>query len=576
MKKEFLRDFINKLPENCLFDKGKIGCGGTSLAIECEDPFVIAVPFISLVENKVSQYPNKRREEPILGVTGDTKVSAIKAYLNAVKSPKFIVTYDSLGKLTKCLNSASFRLLVDEYHLLFGQYSFRSDAVNTVFENYKKYKSFCFMTATPLDDEFVLEELKGIPIVRQEWPDVINTKVQTVKCLNIKATTVKLVKAFLDGELEGNAYLFVNSVDFIKQIISAAGLTSKNTRVIYSKNNKKQLSIENSSVDTKPKKINFLTSTVFEGTDIYDPDGRIVVISDPSKCQTLLDISTSIQQIAGRIRNSKYIGNITHLYSTTRYTELTYEEFLEESRKTEEESKRLIQKINDSDKEVRDLIAEKADMSDKYIKKNKENSTFSFDSNLVKVDLYNYKVVSKTYSVRVELSDTYKENGFDVNSLEDGEIKFDFNKTKEPSFKDIVKQVKSELEKTPRDGQPIYDAAIVKYPFLKEAIEKLGFEKIESLKYCQKEIKDKLLLLTDKSIPNKIAYKLNKIIQVGSFYSKAELKKMIQNIYDSLEISDSAKAKDIEKYYNVKPKQKQINGEAINGYLVVSKQFIFK
>ena len=32
MKKEFLRDFIKKLPENCLFDKGKIGCGGTSLA----------------------------------------------------------------------------------------------------------------------------------------------------------------------------------------------------------------------------------------------------------------------------------------------------------------------------------------------------------------------------------------------------------------------------------------------------------------------------------------------------------------------------------------------------------------
>ena len=87
-----------------------------------------------------------------------------------------------------------------------------------------------------------------------------------------------------------------------------------------------------------------------------------------------------------------------------------YEEFLEESRKTEEESKRLIQKINDSDKEVRDFIVENTNMSDKYIKINKENSTFSFDSNLVKVDLYNYKVVSKTYSVRVNLADSYKEN----------------------------------------------------------------------------------------------------------------------------------------------------------------------
>lgn len=570
--KKYLKDVRKSLPENCLFDKGKIGCGGTSLAIECEDPFVIAVPFISLVENKVSQYPNKRREEPILGVTGDTKVSAIKAYLNAVKSPKFIVTYDSLGKLTKCLNSASFRLLVDEYHLLFGQYSFRSDAVNTVFENYKKYKSFCFMTATPLDDEFVLEELKGIPIVRQEWPDVINTKVQTVKCLNIKATTVKLVKAFLNGELEGNAYLFVNSVDFIKQIISAAGLTSKNTRVIYSKNNKKQLSIENSSVDTKPKKINFLTSTVFEGTDIYDPDGRIIIISDPSKCQTLLDISTSIQQIAGRIRNSKYIGNITHLYSTTRYTELTYEEFLEESRKTEEESKRLIQKINDSDKEVRDLIAEKADMSDKYIKKNKENSTFSFDSNLVKVDLYNYKVVSKTYSVRVELSDTYKENGFEVNSLDDGEIKFDFNKTKELTFRETIKQVRKELETTPREGQPIYDAAIIKYPFLKEAIEKLGFERMATLEYSKKRIQDELLVKSDKTLGNKIAFKLKKFVSIGQFYTKPKLKEAIQKIYNDLDLNQTAKAKDIEKYYKVRECER--NG--IKGLLIINCLFIFK
>ena len=34
-----------ELPKNCLFNKGKIGCGGTSLAIESDMPYVIAVPF---------------------------------------------------------------------------------------------------------------------------------------------------------------------------------------------------------------------------------------------------------------------------------------------------------------------------------------------------------------------------------------------------------------------------------------------------------------------------------------------------------------------------------------------------
>jgi len=49
---------ITSLPSNCIFDKGKVGCGGTTLAIESNKPYVIAVPFISLIENKVSQHSN--------------------------------------------------------------------------------------------------------------------------------------------------------------------------------------------------------------------------------------------------------------------------------------------------------------------------------------------------------------------------------------------------------------------------------------------------------------------------------------------------------------------------------------
>lgn len=51
--KTYLNNLINELPTNCLFDKGKVGCGGTSMAIECNKPYVICVPFTSLVENKL-------------------------------------------------------------------------------------------------------------------------------------------------------------------------------------------------------------------------------------------------------------------------------------------------------------------------------------------------------------------------------------------------------------------------------------------------------------------------------------------------------------------------------------------
>lgn len=92
----YLSDKIKNLPENCLFDKGKIGCGGTSLALECEDPYVICVPFLSLIDNKISQYPNKRRKEPIFAVYKDTGKMQIKYYDRYTKNPKILVTYDSL------------------------------------------------------------------------------------------------------------------------------------------------------------------------------------------------------------------------------------------------------------------------------------------------------------------------------------------------------------------------------------------------------------------------------------------------------------------------------------------------
>ena len=49
--------------------------------------------------------------------------------------------------------------------LLFTEYSYRYEAVQSVLNNYTKYSEFCFMTATPLDEEFELEELKDIPVV---------------------------------------------------------------------------------------------------------------------------------------------------------------------------------------------------------------------------------------------------------------------------------------------------------------------------------------------------------------------------------------------------------------------------
>jgi len=89
------------LPKNAIFDKGKVGCGGTTLALESEYPYIICVPFVSLIENKVEQIKSAPDKEEVYGFYGDNnKKKDLLDYLKRVSCPKIMVTYDSLGKLT--------------------------------------------------------------------------------------------------------------------------------------------------------------------------------------------------------------------------------------------------------------------------------------------------------------------------------------------------------------------------------------------------------------------------------------------------------------------------------------------
>lgn len=54
---KYLSEVMKELPKNCLFNKGKVGCGGTTLALNSDKNYVICVPFQSLIKNKMAQYP---------------------------------------------------------------------------------------------------------------------------------------------------------------------------------------------------------------------------------------------------------------------------------------------------------------------------------------------------------------------------------------------------------------------------------------------------------------------------------------------------------------------------------------
>ena len=110
----------------------------------------------------------------------------------------------------------------------------------------------------------------------------------------------------LDSRLEHNLHIFVNSVEFIAKVIDLAKLTPEQVKVVCSvsgdngENNQRKLGKDYpiGQPSDPVRKINFYTSTCFEGCDLYDENGVTFIVSDGNKSHTLLDISTLSHRFA--------------------------------------------------------------------------------------------------------------------------------------------------------------------------------------------------------------------------------------------------------------------------------------
>lgn len=158
-------DLGNRIPENCLFNKGITGCGATTLAIENELSTLIAMPYVALVKNKEQQHPD------LLGVYQGVSDEEIIRYVRTHDTLKIATTYNSLPRVISVLKQASIDpcrelfLLVDEWHSLFTSYSFRHETVVRLLEEAGRFERVTYMSATPVEAEFMLDELSELPVV---------------------------------------------------------------------------------------------------------------------------------------------------------------------------------------------------------------------------------------------------------------------------------------------------------------------------------------------------------------------------------------------------------------------------
>ena len=75
------------------------------------------------------------------------------------------------------------------------------------------------MTATPIEDEFILTEIKDLPVVEIQWANVTTVNVQPIPANKPIIAVRNLIKNTIAGKMFGNLHFFVNSVEFIADAI---------------------------------------------------------------------------------------------------------------------------------------------------------------------------------------------------------------------------------------------------------------------------------------------------------------------------------------------------------------------
>ena len=427
----YLSDFIDVLPSHKLINKGITGCGGTTLELKAKRNSLLLFPTIELVRSKTNP--------EYLPVDGEVDIYAIRQYvakrLSNNQFIKIIGTYDSLPKIMQAVPGCTeYFLLIDEYHLLFNDYSFRSKAILNILINFRKFDDWAFLTATPLNETFTLKELEDIDQITYQWPQATKVDIKIKDTAYIQRELVRIITSYP----ERNIHVFLNSVSTIRNIIKKLG--TDDFRVVCS--SKQRGKIRHCVPITEPvRKLNFYTSCSFEGCDIYDEKGMTVILSDTSLSTTILDISTKIRQVCGRIRNSKYKDECILVLNTRhhRYANISKNQFDDFSAKMEAKGKDRINLLTGCSEmsfctEVELYGQNKIGYNNIYV--NFFNSHFFYDENLKKIDLYNYMLVSEIYNSTLTVITEYRRHNFNVSD----ELMTKINSKGLPWVVDIIEQ----------------------------------------------------------------------------------------------------------------------------------------
>ena len=533
---QYLSDVMDEIPSNCILSKKIPGCGATTLELETDRNSIIVVPNVPVIIGKCNKYNN------LLGVYEGVKQDKIVTYINNNYTYKIMTTPESFDKVKSACEKcgvniyADFFLLMDECHQLVKDTDYRPDIVLPM-NDFFNFDNKALVSATPM--EF------SDPRFKENNFEIINIEADYDYRQDITVThTYNLAKAvgkYLENH-NGTICFFINSVTIIYSIIKQFNLFNGST--IYcahkSKGNlKKEYDFTNAytewSAETM-RKYNFFTGRFFTAFDLeleYKPD--LVMISDPFNAEfSMLDVDTDCIQICGRFRHG--INSATHIFRVNPEIVVKSREQIEWEISAHKHAYTIVNKLyHDADcRESRWAFGEalKSLPFRKFQYPDFTTNWFAIDNEIDEVLVHNKNQskisINKWYNDSHFFNPTFTKCNYNEN---DEKLKIIRSaRSVKDKRKKIVTQLSEIEEPYSEYALDFINEARKIDPFIVEAYEVLGKNRIEELKYNKKKLSEDMILLQRKG--NRVVKLVKNRFNVGGKYANETIVKEMKRIYE--------------------------------------------
>lgn len=243
------------------------------------------------------------------------------------------------------------------------------------------------------------------------------------------------------------------------------------------------------------KTFTFCTRAVFNGADFHSQTGLSIIVSDGYRKNTLLDISTDIVQIGGRIRTKEnpFKDVILHIFNPGRVGE-SRTEYEERLKARLEYAQKTISAYQSLDSSLKCCITKRINVDDpeEFVYYNIEEDKIEIDSIKVAYEQYRFEAIDDIYTNGVSIEEAYIKQGYlveDKESLEEKILNNVYRGMGSNRFEMLYKMYSEARKNTSNMKFDLVNTDEVENDIISLAYDLLGDEVVEKMGYDENKVK---------------------------------------------------------------------------------------